>query len=141
MELNKYYGFNSWEFYMSELDRAGVRHELLRCTRNGCLQRELPMELQDVTRDYPEYAQRKDAFPAIGPDTLLVEKHFRPTDTGCDVFHVISADKHTYYACCTSERTLLRILDAWGYTLERRSNLDTVPAPVVQLGEQFRLAM
>lgn len=141
MELNKYYGFRSWEFYMSELDRAGVRHELLRCDRNEGAQRALPANLQDATRDYPEYGQRKDAFPADAPDTLLVEKHFRPREGGCDVYHVISADKGAYYATCTSERDLLGILDAWGYTLSDRSNLDTVPAPVVELGEQFALAM
>ncbi len=141
MELNKYYGFNSWEFYMSELDRAGVRHELLRCDRNEGPQRALPANLQDATRDFPECGSRKDTFPAVGPDMLLVEKHFRPRDEGCDVFHIISADKRAYYATCTSERDLLGILDAWGYTLERRSNLDTLPVPVVELGAQFQLAM
>lgn len=141
MELNKYYGFSSWEFYMSELDRAGVRHELLRCDRNADAQRALSEKLQDATKDFPEYGQRKDAFPADAPDTLLVEKHFRPREGGCDVYHIISTDKQKYYASCTSKHALVDILDSWGYALVMLSRLDTVPAPVIEPEGQFMLEL
>lgn len=140
MELNKYMGFYSWGIYLAELDRVGVKYHLFRCVSTCEQIGDMPDWLRNCLHDAPEYGQVKDKLPDVKPRELLMFYEEKPSPTGCAVWDILSADHREYYAGGSFEEWK-PLLDAWGYKIEERSNLDTITPLPVNDNDQYRLAM
>lgn len=140
MELHKYMGFYSWEFYLSELSRVGEKYHLFRCRATGNQIGDMPDWLRYCLHDAPKYGQVKDKLPDVKPRELLLF-YIEPQDPdACAVWDILSADHREYYAGGSFE-DWRQLLNAWGYEAEERSNLDTKAALAVDIGVQYQMAM
>ena len=140
MELNRYMGFYSWEFYLSELSRLGVTYQITRLRSVGGYKFVTPTSLLYTLGDAPECGQVKEKLPSKHPQELLLIYKDRPASSGCAVWNIISADHRKYFAGGINE-DWQALIDAWGYEPVNESISDTIISLPVNDDGQYRLAM